>query len=438
MPSLVTHMLVASAYGLAAAAAAVVISQIFGFSGPAAWLAGGGLFLLAAQLHGALSRLVERGFMESEFADLRRTHILMNEELERTRGRVGDLSEALARESQERKQAHATERKVVEELVERTLAAVADARAKAPTQAERAAEGDDEDSAPPPVWPGEADILATVREAVEQNRIDVYLQPIVSLPQRRLRFYEAYSRLRDSHGEELPAAAYIATAERAGLVSSIDSLLTFRCVQILRKLTVKQRTTAIFCNISPHSLRDLDFFPQFLDYLARNRDLRNHLIFELPQETVANAMDTEKRHIARLGALGFALSLDRVETLELDLADLRDKNFRYVKIQARMLMDLLRAGEAADKDGALDAKTDIRAEDFKELLGRFGIDLIAEKLETESQVVEILDLHVDYGQGYLFGAPRPTREEDREAPAANLDASDEAEDQPLAISHRPG
>ncbi len=57
----------------------------------------------------------------------------------------------------------------------------------------------------------------------------------------------------------------------------------------------------------------------------------------------------------------------------------------------------------------------VHPHDLKEMLSRSDIDLVAEKIETERQVVEILDLKVDFGQGYLFGPPRQAREEATEA-----------------------
>ena len=45
------------------------------------------------------------------------------------------------------------------------------------------------------------------------------------------------------------------------------------------------------------------------------------------------------------------------------------------------------------------------------MLARFGIDLVAERIETESLVVDLLDYDVRYGQGFLFSAPRPVRAE---------------------------
>src|SRR6202012_1634148 len=114
-------------------------------------------------------------------------------------------------------------------------------------------------------------------------------QPIVSLPQRKLRYYEALSRLRAEDGSVIMPAQYIKVAAPAGLMSVVDNLLLFRCVQVLRRLTAKTREIGIFCTISAATLSDAEFFPQFLDYMATNKDLANLIIFEFSQDAVLNA-----------------------------------------------------------------------------------------------------------------------------------------------------
>src|SRR6202007_2840352 len=126
-------------------------------------------------------------------------------------------------------------------------------------------------------------LMETVREALAENRVDLYLQPVVALPQRKTVFYESFTRLRDESGRGLMPTEYLSVAEPGGLVTAIDNLLLFRCVQIVRRLAKQDRRIGIFCNISTASLRDETFFPQFLEFLNENRDLAGALIFEIGQ-----------------------------------------------------------------------------------------------------------------------------------------------------------
>ena len=58
-----------------------------------------------------------------------------------------------------------------------------------------------------------------------------------------------------------------------------------------------------------------------------------------------------------------------------------------------------------------DADAAIQLDRVKRGLARAGIKLIVEKIEQEEQLVELLEFGINFGQGYLFGAPRPSRED---------------------------
>jgi len=161
------------------------------------------------------------------------------------------------------------------------------------------------------------------------------------------------------------------------------------------------------CNISLASLRDEIFAPQLLDFLIQNRDLKEALIFELGKATFDARGAIEARNMAKLADLGFRFSIDKVQTLDLDFADLQRSDVRFIKVAADLLIEQL-----LDLDGAapLPSQPDIRAGDFAPLTRRHGLELIAEKVESEKQVVDILELDVAMGQGHLFGEPRAIKE----------------------------
>ncbi|CAM3221296.1 flagella assembly cyclic-di-GMP phosphodiesterase TipF [Asticcacaulis taihuensis] len=251
-------------------------------------------------------------------------------------------------------------------------------------------------------------LIETIREALIANRVDLYLQPVVSLPQRKTIFYESFSRLRDATGRVLMPAEYLNVADAEGLVPSIDNLLLFRCVQIVRRLAKQDRRIGIFCNISLTSLRDETFFPQFLEFLNENRDLAGSLIFELGQDAFATRGSVEARNMAKLADLGFRFSLDKVTSIDFDLQDLHRSDVRYVKIGANLLLEQLLEVEGKP---AMKFLKDIHAGDYAGLLARYGIEVIAEKVESEKQVVDILDIEIGYAQGHLFGEPRAIKEQ---------------------------
>jgi len=250
-------------------------------------------------------------------------------------------------------------------------------------------------------------LLETVREALSENRVDLYLQPVVSLPQRRTVYYESFSRLRDGSGRVMMPAEYLSVAEPEGLMSAIDNLLLFRCVQIVRRLAKNDRKIGIFCNVALGSLADEVFFPQFLEFLAENKDMASGLIFELGQAAFDQRGATEARNMAKLADLGFRFSLDKVTDLDLDFQDLARADVKFVRVGAEMMVNQL-----LEVDGrlALRSLKDLAAADYADLTRRYGVEVIAEKVESERQVVDILELNIRYGQGNLFGEPRAIRD----------------------------
>jgi len=243
-------------------------------------------------------------------------------------------------------------------------------------------------------------LLETIRDALRDDRVDLYLQPIVSLPQRKRRFYECFSRIRSANGEVIGPDRYIGVAKSAGLLTAIDNMLLFRCVQLLRKLRRKDFTAAFFCNIAPHTLKDREFFRDFIQYMESHSELAPNLVLEFAQTDIGPDFRPLGSDFDRLGALGYRFSLDGVRDLDLDLDMLEEKHFAYIKVEARTILDRLQRGGAP--------AAELRA--LKQSLDGRGIDLIVDRIETEATLVELLDFNIDFGQGYLFGEPRLSKE----------------------------
>lgn len=243
-------------------------------------------------------------------------------------------------------------------------------------------------------------LLAAIKNAVEENRLDIYLQPMVTLPQRKVRFYEAVTRLRDDKDQILTADDFIATAESAGLIGRIDHMVMLRCVQVLRRLMVRNKDVGVFCNVSAATLGNPAHFAQCLDFLEANRALAPSFVLEFKQATFRNLGPTENEHLAALSQRGYRFSIDHVSDLRVEPRELADRGVRFIKVPASLLLDPRQS-----------STSDIHPSDLSDLLGRFGIDLIAEKIEGERAVVDLLDFDVRFGQGFLFAPPRPLRPE---------------------------
>jgi cyclic-di-GMP phosphodiesterase, flagellum assembly factor TipF len=255
-------------------------------------------------------------------------------------------------------------------------------------------------SAPATASSSQTQLISAVKSAIEENRLDIYLQPMVTLPQRKVRYYEAVTRLRDDKDHVLAAEDFIATAESAGLIGRIDHAVMLRCVHVLRRLMVRNKDVGVFCNVSATTLTNPTHFAQCLDFLEANRALAPSFVLEFKQATLRKLGPTETENLAALSQRGYRFSIDHVTDLRFVPRELADRGVRFIKVPASLLLDPKQS-----------STSDIHPSDLSDLLGRFGIDLIAEKIEGERAVVDLLDFDVRFGQGFLFAPPRPLRPE---------------------------
>ncbi len=384
-------------YGVIAAGAAVAFERLGLMTSDVAWLMGAVVFLIAGQAHAATARALEKAELSRALHEQRAANLSLAEEIEAIQSRLDSL-EAVKIE--------APDTDAIVHAVMRRLPAGRTASAEPGPDPLADAFADPHE---PPAESAEARALrrAKVAEAVSENRIDLYMQPVVTLPQRRTAFYEAFTRLRDRDGQLIEPLEFLDVAEEAGLMGEIDALLVLRCTRILRRLAKADRRSALFCNLSPQAFEDEAGFSDFMEFLKRNQDLAGALIFEMSQAAFAARSARAQRNMARMADLGFRFSIDSMTDLDVDLAVYQEAGVRFAKIEAERFIRAAhgQSGLAGLAPGA------IRPEDAAGVFARYGLDVIVEEIESEADVVEVLDLDVAYGQGYLFGAPRAVKED---------------------------
>ena len=240
-------------------------------------------------------------------------------------------------------------------------------------------------------------IIAAIRNAIDGGTIELYLQPVVTLPQRKLRYYEALSRLKAGNGEIVAAGDFLPYAEAGLLMPKLDNFAASRSVQIVRRLLLKNSDIGLFCNLSAAKLADPSF-AKLLELMDANRAIAPALVFEFTQSAVRAMGPIEHASLAALAERGYRFSMDNLSDLRVNAGELNERGFRFVKAPARLFFNRLGA-----------VSSDIQPAEFSDLLGRFGIDLIADRIEHENTVVDLLDYDVRFGQGALFSPPRPIR-----------------------------
>ncbi|MEH3145713.1 MAG: EAL domain-containing protein [Methylobacterium frigidaeris] len=266
--------------------------------------------------------------------------------------------------------------------------------------------------AAPPLVPGadrrgaepdarrEGEILA----ALADGGLEVHLQPVVSLPQRKVAFYEALTRLRLGE-ERLIPAEFMPVLERHGRTTELDRLMLARVTAVSRHLAVRGSDAAVAYALSPHSL----FEPGFLRAVGRLIDLHpelsGRLILALPQRSW-RTLDAEQAGALAALRERIGLALDRAIDLRLDPAALAARGVGYAKVGAGLLLR-----GAGSRPGG-------RPEDLVAALASAGIRVVAEGVEREADVPDLIDLDLPLAQGDVFSPPRIVRPEVLSPPPA--------------------
>ncbi|MBX3519382.1 MAG: EAL domain-containing protein [Xanthobacteraceae bacterium] len=244
------------------------------------------------------------------------------------------------------------------------------------------------------------EVAALLKDALANQRIDVHLQPIVTLPQRKVRFYEAVSRLRLPEGKLIEAAHFIDAARRSGAVLPLDENLVQSAVQVVRRLATKSKDVGLFFNLASETLSERAAMAQIMNVLEANKAIAPSLVIEIAQNDFRSPNAVYRDSLHQLRERGFRFAIDHVTDLHIDPQAMAERGVRYLKIGSELLLGRV------PHTGA-----QVHPADLVDLLGRYGIDLVAEKIETEPTVVDLLDYDLGFGQGNLFAPPRPVRSE---------------------------
>jgi cyclic-di-GMP phosphodiesterase TipF (flagellum assembly factor) len=407
--SAVKHCVIVIAYGVFAVMAGLLLPVRFPDLGNEFGMVFGiALFMLSALLHQYLARGERDGAINEHIDDLylaydrvREDIDLLREEARTVRAGLAHITDGVEQRAEEHLQKVMSEVRVLRNLIQQLSPAQPIEQEHRSVSRLRVIETRQAKPAKPLtrlISPelGPTQILDIVREGLKRDRVDLFLQPIVSLPQRKPRFYECFSRIRAEDGTMIVPEQYIELARREGLLRAIDNMLLFRCIQLVRKAQRRKHNLRFFCNISVHTLRDRAFFREFIEYMTRNQDLASQLLFEFAEADVDDLWEEVAQDLYSLAQLGFYFSLDRVRDTNLDPQLLARRHFKFVKLEAATLL-------------ASGARDGLNIRSFKRELDRNGLDLIVEKIESEQQLIELLDHNIDFGQGYLFGEPRLSR-----------------------------
>ncbi len=245
------------------------------------------------------------------------------------------------------------------------------------------------------------DLEVALREAIEAgDQLELFYQPIVTLPARRLAGFEALMRWRHPSRGLISPGDFIPIAEETGLIVPMGNWAIKRaCRQIVewRRLAAQPFTIAV--NVSGRQFSDADLARRVHRELARSGAPADHLKLEVTESMMLNNPEQVIEVLRQIVAQDVNLSIDDFGTGYSSLSYLHRLPFHTLKIDRSFVMQM---------GDTLESLEIVRV--VVSLARSLGRDTVAEGVETEEQMCRLVALGVTHGQGYLFAKPLPALE----------------------------
>ncbi|WP_404364191.1 putative bifunctional diguanylate cyclase/phosphodiesterase [Marinobacter sp.] len=238
-----------------------------------------------------------------------------------------------------------------------------------------------------------------LREAVDQDQLVTFYQPILNLKSGRVEFIEALMRWPRPDGSLRKPENFLKMLEETGLIHEAGEYLFRQACQTLARCRSIQPDLRMTLNLSVNQLSE----PKLLDRLKAisesERVAPGALILEVTEDSLLRNSHRTERVLARLHSSGFDVAIDDFGIGHSSLSRLRELPVAMLKLDK----SFLREGSRGKVSREL-----IRS--IRDMAGALDLRLVAEGIETEEQWAMVRDLSYGLGQGFFFARPMPEPE----------------------------
>jgi diguanylate cyclase (GGDEF)-like protein/PAS domain S-box-containing protein len=239
--------------------------------------------------------------------------------------------------------------------------------------------------------------VSRVTRAAEDNRLELYFQPILPLSADSGRpFHELTVRLRDDEGALVPPSEFIPAAERYNVMSLIDRWVMGQAIALLterRERGVPLPLVAV--NLSGTSLNEQSFVDFVLTSVAEPVIARA-LCFEITETTAVTSLANARYLMSELKGRGCRFALDDFGTGVSSFVYLKTLPVDFLKIDGQFISHITQ-----------DPVNRSMVEAISKVGRALGIATVAECVESEAVLAELRRIGVDFAQGFHLAPPLP-------------------------------
>ena len=239
-------------------------------------------------------------------------------------------------------------------------------------------------------------LAGDLRRALDNGDLEIYFQPKVSLRDRRLVGVECLARWdHPTHGSVAPED-FVAVAEHTGQLGRLTEAVLREGLRRAKQWVDVGRPLSVAVNLSPRTLHDREFASTVDNLLQHYGVAPDRLTLEITEDGMVDGIDRHLPTLRHLFDLGVRLSVDDFGTGYSSLSYLRRLPVHEVKVDRSFVQ-----GMATDPgDLAI-----VRA--VVDISRHFGLDVVAEGVESELTLELLDEIGCDIGQGFLFSRPLP-------------------------------
>ncbi|SEA65618.1 EAL domain, c-di-GMP-specific phosphodiesterase class I (or its enzymatically inactive variant) [Pseudobutyrivibrio sp. ACV-2] len=243
----------------------------------------------------------------------------------------------------------------------------------------------------------EREIIRSLDKAIEEDGVEIFLQPIVNSETGKLAGAEALARIRDSEGKIIPPGLFIHIAEKNGKINQLGKQVFRKCCEYSINPDIqKLNLSFINVNLSPVQFMRMDLVETLNNYVKDTGANGDFIHLEITEEALIDEQLID-RQISLLTTNGFKFVLDDYGTGYSNISRLRKTPFINIKLDMSIVWDYCK-----NPDYVL--PSEISA--FR----KSGFEITAEGIEDEQMAKTMYELGCTYLQGYYFSKPLPVNE----------------------------